>query len=157
LALADSYARAAIAPEAGINSVAYDPDGTLIATASDDGARLWSPAGELRRLLPKTDKPIHLVVFSPDGKMIAADAATNEARVWDVSNGRQIAALKGHADSVTSIAFSSDGKWLVTGSADSTARVWNAETGELQTVLRGHKGPVHAAIFSPDGSRVATE
>ena len=33
--------------------------------------------------------------------------------------------LKGHKDSVYSVAFAPDGKWLVSGSLDKTLRIWD--------------------------------
>ena len=39
-------------------------------------------------------------------------------RVWDASSGKELKRLKGHTDSVLSVAFSPDGKWIVSGSSD---------------------------------------
>ena len=36
-------------------------------------------------------------------------------RVWDVSSMQQVAELKGHTDTVTSVAFDSSGKYLASG------------------------------------------
>lgn len=46
-------------------------------------------------------------------------------RVWNVQTGQQLERLKGHKDSVYSVAFSPDGKCLVSGSLDRTLRVWD--------------------------------
>jgi WD40 repeat protein len=46
------------------------------------------------------------------------------ARLWKVSTGKEITALRGHNKVMSFVAFSPDGKLLATGSADLTARLW---------------------------------
>merc|ERR550514_1642806 len=45
--------------------------------------------------------------------------------------------LKGHTDSVVSVAFSADGVYVATGSYDSTVRVWKTEDASLVHSLTG--------------------
>ena len=37
--------------------------------------------------------------------------------------------LRGHSESVWSVAYSPDGKHIVSGSYDSTVKVWDSQTG----------------------------
>jgi len=69
---------------------------------------------------------------------------------------RELMTLKGHGDSVLSVAFSPDGKRLATGSHDRTAKLWDAATGQELTTLKGHGITVTSVAFSPDGKRLAT-
>ncbi|MGA7412647.1 MAG: hypothetical protein WBW33_19365 [Bryobacteraceae bacterium] len=64
--------------------------------------------------------------------------------------------LRGHQDSVWSVAWSPDGSKLATTSKDNTAKVWDAATGRELLTLRGHQGPVESVVWSPDGSKLAT-
>ncbi len=63
--------------------------------------------------------------------------------------------LKGHKDTIGSLAVSSKGKLLVSGSKDRTARLWNLDT-QTQVTLSGHAGEVTAVAISPDEQIVAT-
>ncbi len=64
--------------------------------------------------------------------------------------------LKGHNDSVHSIAFSPDGKILASGSGDKTIKLWDISTGETIKMLTGHSKGVDSVSFSPDGKILAS-
>jgi len=62
-------------------------------------------------------------VFSPDGSKLASGSTGKTVWVWDVATGRS-QTLKGHFNTVRSVAFSPDGSKLASGSDDWTVRVW---------------------------------
>jgi WD40 repeat protein len=101
---------------------------------------------------------VHDVAFSPDGKMLATGSEEDDytAKLWDVTSGRELAALKGHTGRVTHVAFSPDGKIMATGSNDYSAKLWDVAGGRELTTLSGHRNVVYTVAFSPDGKMLAT-
>ena len=76
--------------------------------------------------------------------------------MWDAASSQELLTLRGHADSIQSVAWSPDGRRLATGSDDRTAKMWDAASGQELTTLPGHQGGVSGIAFSPDGKRLAT-
>ncbi len=68
----------------GVRSVAFSPDGALLATAADDGkARLFKvEGGEPLAILEGHGGGVRSVAFSPDGALLAT--AADDARLWPV-------------------------------------------------------------------------
>lgn len=113
----------------------------------------------------KSRKPLHVfkgdrlyslsLAFSPDGRRLAASCWDNNARLWDVKTGKQLAVL-GHGHIVDCVAFSPDGKQVASGGADKTIKLWDAATGNLKATLPGSQASVTSVRFSPDSRLLAS-
>jgi RNA polymerase sigma factor (sigma-70 family) len=99
---------------------------------------------------------VNSVVYTPDGKMVAAGGAGGEIELWDADKGKHIASLHGLAHGTRSVAFSPDGKTVAAGGPDGKIHLWSVPTGKLSATLEGHESEVYSVAFSPDGKRLAS-
>jgi energy-coupling factor transporter ATP-binding protein EcfA2 len=140
-----------------INSVAFNPNGKMLASGSEDGSIIFwdvengQPIGQA--LMEHTDS-IRSVVFSPDGKTLASGSYDGTIILWDVETRQPIGQpLTGHPKS--SVAFSPDGKTLALGSWE-TIILWDVETRQSIGQLSRHTNVVDLIAFSPDGKKLAS-
>ncbi|MGH3248919.1 MAG: trypsin-like peptidase domain-containing protein [Trebonia sp.] len=141
-----------------VNDVAFSPDGSLIAAASNDQTvRIWEVAtGIHRTTLRGHGDQVGAVAFSPDGSLIATASDDHTARTWDSATGTHRTTFNGHSEWVRSVAFSPDGSLIATASRDWTARTWDTATGTQRVTFNGHREWVRRVAFSPDGSLIVT-
>jgi WD40 repeat protein len=144
-----------------VTGVAFSPDGTRLAGASDDQTvRVWDAAKgrEILTLTGHTGR-VTSVAFSPDGSRLASAGHDGTVKVRDARTGHELLALQGHTNlthPVSSVAFSPDGSRLAGACDDGTVRVWDAATGREVLTLTEHTAEVFSVAFSPDGSRLAS-
>ena len=136
-----------------VYTVAFSPDGSLLATGSWDGtAKLWDVAtGHQVRTLGPRSMAITSLAFSPDGRVL-----------WNVATAKAEHTLAGHTRAVLCLAFSPDGQQLASGSRDASIRFWEIPSGKpLHTITVGPStGAQHVNVcslsFSADGRRLAS-
>ena len=151
----------------GVLSVAFSPDGTLLASGGEDtDVFLWEVT--TRQSLVQLDfhlAAVNKVVFSPDGETFASGSADSTIVLWDVSDrdrlGVPVRLLTGHNSTVYDLAFppNPDSQLLASASADKTVILWDLSVIQpLGKPLRGHKSNsiVRNVTFSPDGKLVAS-
>lgn len=93
--------------------------------------------------------------FAPNGGAIALAVGPN-THVLDVSEGKELGRLEGHAGDVTTVAWSADGARIATADDFGLVRVWNATTLRPVEEAKGHRAPVRHAELSPNGKLLLT-
>jgi WD40 repeat protein len=144
-----------------VESVAFSPDGTLLASGSDDHTIiLWDvatrkPIGEPLHL---HSSPVYAIAFSPNGKLLASAGADHMVTLWDVATRQPVgASLKGHWDELYTVAFSPDGKTVAAGGADENITLWDVESHhQIGQRMEANAGGVSKVTFSPDGKMLAS-
>jgi WD40 repeat protein len=145
-----------------INAVAFDPKGTIIACACEDGPVLFVsiPTGNVvHRFLNKVEAPdnrMRAITYAPKGNLMALAGDDGLIHVLNTATWQEMSAFRGHDGPVNSLAFSPDGQMLVSGGEDRTTRLWDVRTGKMIRVIRGHAARVIAVAISPDGKVIAS-
>jgi WD40 repeat protein len=116
-------------------SVAFSPDGKLLAAGSANGrVRLWTVGGRLLHVLDGHRGLIWSLAFAADGKTLATAGEDGTARLWELATGRERARLTGHRGDVFAVAFAPDGSTLATGGAHGRALLWKLSALEPTAV-----------------------
>lgn len=139
---------------AGVQALAFSPDGARLATGSDNGTvTVWevSSGREISRF--QGEGSIRSLAFSPDARHMAA-GSPGHGYIIDAATGTQVAPLPG-ASTASCLAFSPDGSRIANASGDGTIRLFEAETGK-QLWLAVPGGSVNLVVFSSNGQRVAS-
>lgn len=97
-----SHIRNLASPGAHFNSIAFHPDGQILAAPKRLQDRkltntilLWNPhTGKHIRTIISSGGYLSSVVFSPNGKHLAASGGINIIPLWDAQTGKQIKTLK---------------------------------------------------------------
>ncbi|MGE5224135.1 MAG: WD40 repeat domain-containing protein, partial [Omnitrophica WOR_2 bacterium] len=153
----------------GVLVAVYSPDGTLIASAGEDGiVRVWDAVtGAQLYALQGHPKKIGLtnVCFSQDGSLLAAtsdeeDVIGASVSLWKISrqSAEQIFSRTGLTDGrYWALAISPSNQFVVTGDSNGVLRLIPAKPGDQKvTELKDHAGTILSAAYSADGSILET-
>ena len=144
-----------------ITSIAYSPDGSLLAVSGYREILLHHADGSgiVDRLVGISDRILSLV-FSPDGKLLAGVGGTparfGEIQLWDVASRQLRRSLTLSNDTLFGASFSPDGSKVAVGCTDNTIRVVSVESGKEISKLTHHDNWVFGTAFSLDGLRLAS-
>jgi WD40 repeat protein len=145
----------------GVASVAFSPDGALLAAGDSNGTTyLWTIASSRLALsLPdgSSSAGVSSVAFSARGTLLAAGDANGTTYLWDPATGQRTGTLTdppfGGENGVTTVAFSPDGATLATSGGG--LYLWNLATRRRVSAMNIPSMFGTAAAMSPDGETLA--
>jgi WD40 repeat protein len=120
---------------------------SLDSVKGSTGIRLFGVlSGKEIRKLPKLPGTGVALVFSPDGRTLAATRGSYTINLWDVAADRQPHPIVGHEAPIQSVAFFPDGKRLVSTDTSSGMIVWDIASGRDLAHPRNHNPTLFPAV-----------
>jgi WD40 repeat protein len=142
-----------------VDSIAFHPEGSLLASASSDRTvRIWDgrtfrPLGEMGGFAHRPSQ----VVFSANGKLLATASGDEKCvRLWDVARRCEARPPLSCRGNVHGVAFSPDSELLAaTPQHDGGVVVWDLVAGKRVDLPPGQADYGWAVAFAPDGRSLA--
>ena len=161
---------------APVNAVAWSPDSTRIASASDDTTvQVWDAlTGNNPYIFKDHITPVKMLAWSPNGQLIASGSADGTIEVWNPNNGRveltyhfaqaadiaHIGALQatsgGYAQGTYTLAWSPDGSRIAAAMDSSVVRVFDVHNGNTLFTYASPSDKILAMAWSPNGKYIIT-
>ncbi|MGI9061546.1 MAG: HEAT repeat domain-containing protein [Ktedonobacteraceae bacterium] len=159
-----------------VNAVAWSPDSTRIASASDDKTvQVWDAlTGSKPFVFGGHTAQVDTVAWSPNGQLIASGSVDGIIEIWDPNNGhidltynfaavadsQHIGALQafsgGDDPGTYTLMWSADGSRIAAAMGSSVVKVFDARTGNTLYTYRGFASKIDAMAWSPDGKYIVT-
>ena len=133
------------------DSMAFSPDGQLLANQSHNTIDLWDLQTETLLHTITKDGISRGVSFSPNGQMIAAIDANGVVLLWDVKTKTLLHTLI--AARTSRISFSPDSQ-MIAGTSQADVHLWDTKTGDRLQEFTG-KRTIDSISFSPDSQTLA--
>jgi WD40 repeat protein len=137
-----------------LNSIAFSPDGEMLAVTLENIIQLWNWRTGLQKFVLQGYDPLGSspnLAFSPDGKFLASAGGERglAVRVWNLNSKEIQLDLEGHTRPVKGVIFNQSGTLLASWAYDHTARLWDIQRGKELLVLPHEADDI---AFSPAGN-----
>lgn len=141
----------------GVESLAFSPNGGLLAAGKPDRAVLMFDIQKSKTLNSKQDlrnlDKVSSCAFTPDGTKLLT--AGDEIMIWDVdATGIQTqrGQFAGHARDILCMSISRDGQFVLSGDAEKKVRYWRLEDSRELAAFDSFTGAVKACCILPSGN-----
>lgn len=99
--------------------------------AENQGRTAANNDSNLQKEFERMPGPVQAIAYSPSGTNLCVGSIGGEARIFNVSDKKRVATLKGHDGAIFAIAYQPGTNQVVTGGFDGRLRVFDADKGEL--------------------------
>jgi WD40 repeat protein len=138
-----------------ISSAAFSPDGTYLATGSQDGMiQLWNPATQAAMDSFQSGSN-RVDTLDMTNELLAAGGQDNLIRLWDLRTNNQ-ETMQAGTGAIRSVTFNPRGSILAAGSDDGNIYLWDVASRQLFATYQGHTGYVTSVAFNWDGTLLAS-
>ncbi len=139
-----------------VRSVAWHPDGGLLAAADRDGSVfVVDQGGKVVARHPEPHADVaHSVAWAAGGDALLSAGRDRSIRRWEPGSDVVIVVPDAHAGEVYAVTAASDGALLATAGADDRVRLWAVDSLRNEGTLAGHQGDVRVVAF--DGQRLVS-
>lgn len=143
--------------QAIVRTVAWSPDGTMLASGADDTQLfIWGVDGVVHHTV-QHPASVHVLAWSPDGQRLVTGSATQVLFLNALTGAPLARSTHRHRAAVTGLAWSiQNPNLVVSGSLDMRAIVWNTTNYQAQARFTLHTAPLEAVSWAADGQTVAS-
>jgi WD40 repeat protein len=140
-----------------ISDAAFSHDGTRVATAAQDGTRLWdAQSGAMTLTLEQ--QLASAIAFSPDGGLLAVShPGAVGLTIWDLQTNQKVTDIPvPDLEKIgMSVTFSPEGRHVLVA-VGNTARIWDVKSKQNILIFYGHSASVLGVAFNPRNPSIAT-
>ncbi|MEV4242043.1 WD40 repeat domain-containing protein [Streptosporangium canum] len=144
-----------------LHSAALSPSGRTVVTGSDDAEPMWwdvpsrAPASPVNKVF-FSGRSVVTVVFSPDGRYVAATHNHGGATLWDSRTHKHLADI-GHYGSTTALTFTPDSRQVIFSDYSRRLLLWDIAEGRAVDAGYSKLSAIcDDLVLSPDGRTLAT-
>src|SRR3990172_7177158 len=139
-------------------SIAYSPDGRLVASGCRDGSITVRDveSGRKRYGIVAHSGGVRSVAFNRQSTRLASSGGDYTIRIWDVVQGRKVLDVSPKGGAGVSMTFSPDGRCIASWGSERTIRIWDALGGGRVLDIVGLDEPVSCLAYSSDGYCLAS-
>ena len=117
-----------------VDALAFNPDGTILASAGFREVKLWRQPRNVQKSSLALSNGAPVFARSLDGRWLATAETDFSIALIDPLSGQPNRLIPGHSNSITGLQFSPDNLRLASVSKDKTLRICNVADGALVAV-----------------------
>ncbi len=141
-----------------VRALALSHDRHMLAVGTDDrGIQIIdTDTGRQSTSFTDSESAVTALAFTDDGQNLVGVDGAASACVRRLKSERKRVVLRGHRDTIASVAVGPAGRMILTASRDRTVRSWSAVNGHELAVFSGHEHAVIAAFFVGSDAEAAS-